>query len=236
MSQYRILKEELPDPHLELYSQTPLVTSFSRFSSLSSDVTKKIWGFVRARRILATMDQDGVLHTRTPLPVTFSICRDARYSTIIYYRIPVHLRGSLPSRISASLIPRPALHLHIFDPDVDTVILHQRNPSDASCYFQYSNSSYREDFMDIKFLEVKRFDWAMLTFLGWKAWSQSYNPNFTYFRCFRGLKKLVLVGGGNGLRTEQEQEDCKAALRRVFEGFNAMDPKYNVPEILIKMP
>ena len=231
-----LLRDSLPDSDLQLHPQTPVLTNFTKFLNLPPMIRKLIWDMIRGRRILATMDSNGALHTRTPPPITFQICKDSRYATLSAYEVPLAFSGYASTHDVVVKPYNSALHLHFFDAKVDTLILHGRNPSDASCYFQYATSSIAEDLTEIKYLEVKRFDWAMLMFRGWRTWSQGLNPQFTYFRCFRGLKKLTIIGGGHGLRTKQEQEDCKAAFKRVFETFDTMYPDYQIPEVVIKMP
>ena len=72
-------------------------------------------------------------------------------------------------------------------------------------------------------------------FKGWKGWSEVRSPHFTFFRCFQGLENLIIFGGGHGLRTEKEQEECKARFTQIFEDFNATFEKYSVPKVLIKV-
>jgi hypothetical protein len=194
-----------------------------------------IWDLIRPRRVLATLDRNGILRTRTPPPVTFSICPDSRCLTMPAYHIPSRFSDYTSTYNVMVKQYNSALHLSFFDPKADTLILHRRNPNDASCYFQHTTSSIAEDLTEIRSLEVKRFDWALLMFRGWNTWSHGLGPQFTYFRCFRGLEKLTIVGGGHGLRTEQDQHDCKVALKRVFEAFHALSPDYNIPEVVVKM-
>lgn len=230
-----VLFKELPDSDLQLYHQSPLIDDLSGFWNLAPVVRKIIWNLIRGRRILATLDSYGRLHSRTPPPVTFRICQESRYFTIPYYKTPLHLRYYASTYNLLVKPPRAAFQCHFYDSAVDTVVLHGRNPSDASCYFQHSTSIIGENLTEIKSLEVKRFDWALMMFRGWSGWSRSPSPQFTYFRCFGGLEKLVIVGGGHGLRTTKEQEECKAAFKRIFEDFNDIYHEFKVPEVLIKM-
>jgi 2EXR family len=229
------LGEALPDPDLQLYPQTPIYNSFNGFLWLPLKIRMMIWDLVRPRRVLAILDNNGILCTRTPPPVTFRVCSDSRSLTMSAYQVPSRLSDyTLIHNVEVKQL-YSALHLSFFDPKADTLILHRRNPNDASCYFQHTTSSIAEDLTDIRSLEVRRFDWALLMFRGWNTWSHGFNPQFTYFRCFRGLEKLTIVGGGHGLRTEQEQDECKAAFKRVFEAFHALYPDYKIPEVAVKM-
>ena len=230
-----LFRDELPDPDLELYSPFPVIVDLSGFRRLPPSVKQMIWNLVRGRTVLATLDKNGVLHTKTPPPITLRICHESRLSTLPFYQIPAQLGNYSSNHNVVVKSSGSALHLHFFDPKIDTLVLQGRNPSDISCYFQYCTSETSEDLGEIKSLQVKRFDWAMLMFKGWKAWSEGRNPHFTYFRCFRGLEKLIILGGGHGLRTEKEQEECKAALIQIFEDFNETFAKYNVPKVQIKM-
>jgi hypothetical protein len=230
-----VFREELPDPNLELYNRAAEIVSFHNFQNLPELVKDMIWDFARDRTVLATIDRDGVLHSRTPPPVTFRVCKESRESTMKHYQIPENLGGNDDENNPRVKPLNSPLHLHFFDPKVDTLILHGRTPSDFSCYYEYHASDVSEDLGQIKSLQVKRYDWAMLMFKGWKSWSEGRNAHFTYFRCFNGLENLTIVGGGHGLRTKDEQEDCKTALTRVFADFDNMFGNYDVPKVYIKM-
>lgn len=226
----RFFLEELPDSNVELFNQVPTITHFPQFFSLPPNARYEIWHLMRARRIRATIDGNGILHTRTPDPVTFKICRESRFATIKFYQEPYQL-ASHPGNGTIA-----ALHGHYFDPKVDKIVLHKRNPGDATLFMQYSTSDKREELGVVQSLEVPRYDWSILMFAGWKVWSEGFSSHLSYFRCFRGLEELVLIGGGHGLRTEQEQEECKDAFKRVFETFNTFYSDYSIPNIIIKMP
>jgi hypothetical protein len=112
----QIFRQELPDPHIELFTRDYLLYTFHVFNKLPTELRLKIWTLIpRKRTIVACVDKYKCLRSLSPSPVAFYVNRESRLEIQRHYPPPYTL-ASYPAAT-----PQPALHQHHFDPNVDTV-------------------------------------------------------------------------------------------------------------------